>query len=200
MTINPQPLFLCVCISLLAACQFAPVPGYMKANFKGYCYSGKSVSGNSPIRSDGFYREGNRDIIFFPDGFCLGIQNAQQLDTTERYIWRGTESVWWGIYKIVQDTIELRMINHPSLLSDLFDSYEERLKIIGPKNLGLVYYRNLEIDKDANGHKIIHDNSIKGVDAVTFYPLANISKSKKPWLIHKRWIWCNEADYKTRKK
>ncbi len=208
------------------SCAYAPVPNYLKKRISGY--HGISYTGiDTIINIQGVFTEIQKEnyglrgksymcintyklkeecklsLLFLNGGICHVFFHDSKFpiaDFKEKCATGGVNG-YIGYYKIDNDTIKIKVINHPSFLSPTWMAYEEWYKIINQNTLQLVAHRQLDIDSQEKDYYYpIEIVDTTKISAARFESLETIPYSEYSWLLKQKWFWCNESEYKQWKK
>lgn len=99
-------------------------------------------------------------------------------------------SIWkWGIYKVFNDTIKLKWINHPPPLNPYWHAHEIWFKILDNETLVEIFNGPLINQESAPASS----TSFQGKPA-KFIPVEQMPKAN-PWFKNEEWIWENKGEF-----
>lgn len=209
----------------LLGCTYAPIPKYIQKEFIGVFennYTGLDTVINingyysedfkdnywlrGRMRFSGIHKDHHSDFLFLPNGQCFygSYYNATELDFKHNEKPKGNcEYILWsapqkGVYSIQGDTIHVKVVNHPSLLSRSWYAFEAWYKIMDRNTLQLVAHRGIDINIDREGKNFkppveyIDDSTVA---PATFYSVNNMQSCAEIWLQNEKWFWKNMNDY-----
>lgn len=165
------------------------------------------VTGNTLLSIDTSYR----NVVFFKNGIVqmdfwdsnLERRKKGQTDI-QRYVYELAidlkarqvylESNEWGIFRIVNDTIQIQYFNHPARLTPWY-AIEVMFKIKDSNTLERVMSRKMGITDDERERQRSRKDISVVRNLATFIPLNNLPPSDC-WLKRQKWFWCNEDDWR----
>lgn len=196
-------------IFLFTSCKYAFIPTYVK-NQKFNFSIGDTI--NKLKLSKGFFVDTSSSTpisIFYDNKICVMAflgKSKKEIDenfkiinsTNKHYFYDGGVNVFWGTYFINQDTLKAKIVNRPSLNAAVYTIYEEWYKIINPKLIKLIAYKQInstgDTSKKFKPEMIFLDNkesTLKLLNETTSIPTFN-----KSWILKENWFWLNEPEYK----
>mgnify|MGYP001168281205 FL=1 len=182
------------------------VPKGVRENFN-YCFDGKKTGLDSLININGFYYLGedyeyltNGEFIFYDNGF---VRSGHGKSWSEQNFDNSIQYGSYGKYSLSNDTIKMQIISSPEGMG--VTEYKIWFKIINYNSIEVIYQGKLNDITKSDLKKFKDD-----VKSDIFYkkkgsiykisPTKRKSDINKTYIIHKKWFWCNELDYKTYKK
>lgn len=100
-------------------------------------------------------------------------------------------SIWkWGIYKVFNDTIKLKWINHPPPGNPYWHTHEIWFKILDNETLVEIFNGPLINQESAPASTSRFPGKL-----AKFIPVEQMPKAN-PWFKNEEWIWENKEQYK----
>ncbi|HRP91176.1 MAG TPA: hypothetical protein PKX92_14195 [Edaphocola sp.] len=170
--------------------------GYYIIKHNPYIISFHDMQGNRKERSqDTTFNT----IVFFKDGiFTLGNTKSHRDYYDMEYLKRVEQKIqseyeqfynwqYWGIYKIVGDTIKMQYISHQPRFNPYWTLIEVWYVMINEKTLKTVYAMDYT-----------HDNKAEFKENIVTIEFIETSLHLKSdtWLKREKWFWCDEKQYK----
>ena len=189
-----------ISISLACTSSAKRVPKYIRDKFTN-CYTGENTNLGNLVNINGYYElkrlfrtcsgygknlicndTAYNNIVFYADGTFL--HGFSEKFPTVNY-------GYWGIYRIVEDTIITQYITYPSLLAP-WDGWEDKYLIIDRETLVIIPSETKAIFKTTKQER---EHTAKYMSARKFFPVKFKESNKPPlpdsWLKKQSWTSCN---------
>lgn len=138
-------------------------------------------------------------IIFFQDGiFKLGdtksyrnYYNLEYLKKVEQKVQPEYEQFYnwqyWGIYRIVDDTLKLQYVSHQPRFNPYWTLIEVWYVMLDEKTLKAIYTKDFTRD-----NRVEFKEDIVTLEFIE----TNFKLKSDTWLKNENWFWCDEEKYK----
>ncbi len=172
-------------------------------------FEGKNTNIRNLINIDGFYSNVDSlryaSYMFFEDGTWVQFHFKSDIAENDREknmvksikSWVNKKQlrwgVFWGVYKIKNDTIVAHSYDEPAFLVPLSLS-KMRYKIINKNTIKLIYFRSKSKEDDKYYSQSMESPWREG-SPLHFTPADSLPSSDN-WLKENKWIWRNESDWK----
>jgi len=203
------------------SCAHKPISKEIKNEFTNR-FEGKNTGIREKLNIDGYYQFWEKDfteinpqtkqkdtffynLILYEDGTYLSnfhsVHNyPEKLDEYLKQVAKNGKGdpfyigFYWGIYKIIHDTIMVQFINNSSgaYLAPWYAG-EATFKIIDRNTVQLLY--NKDFKKMSRDDSIARARFVANSSLAIYHP-SEILPPPYAWLKKEKWLWANEEDWK----
>ena len=102
---------------------------------------------------------------------------------------------YWGIYKVVMDTIKMQIVQRPrDFMAGGWDSSEIWLKVISKDKF--VKIKEFGFNQPVPKGLYENEHYYRRVDTSFFTPLEPVPPFDKSWILKEKWFWCDEIKWR----